>query len=96
MKAKKKSPIVDAFYYDGQYQSYLDIFNAIKALSKSSTLTTWERNVPIYYFNPFLNQKIRFVEGDYVVIEKSRWEAGDILISSVHKEDFEENYEIME
>ena len=90
---------MDAFLYDGQYASYLDIFNCIKKYSKNSTLTTWERNVPIYFFNPFLDQKVRFREGDYVIIEISEslfpGQQRNILVSVVHKDEFEENYEVI-
>ena len=95
MKVKRTSPELDAYYYDGQYASYLDIFNAIKKYSKASTLTTWERDVPIYYFNPFLNQKVRFVDGEYIVIEKGEY-SNDILLTALYKEAFEEQYEIVE
>jgi len=94
VKVKRTSPILDAFYYNGEYANYLDIFNAIKQHSKNSTLTAWERDVAIYYFNPFLNQKVRFTDGDYVVIEMNEFN-NEILLNVVHESEFEENYEVV-
>lgn len=98
MKVREKSKEFNAIKYDGSYQKYLEIFDEIRKYTRNSTISTWERNVPVYYFDIFYNQKTRILEGDWVLffVDTDYNGRKNVYLKTFSDEEFEEKYEIVE
>ena len=97
MKVKRIGPECTAILYDGNYQSYLDMFNAIRAVYKNAIISAWERDRPVYILEPTTNSKKRIAVDDYVIIYPAEPEPSFVPyhIQTCGEEEFKENYEVI-
>lgn len=97
MKVKRVGPECTAVLYDGNYQSYLDMFDAIRTVYKDAIISAWEREKPVYILEPTTNSKKRITVDDYVIIYPD--ELGPLFfqdnIQTCDEEEFKENYEVI-